>query len=285
MLTACVSAGKHKKFVALADASAARQADKIHRLQDSLAGLQLALVRSEGSNEALLASQDKYLRRLSEQEEDLDQMRGNLTSTSTQLKQELAATQEALTAARGMTDSLRGGQQALVSEFRGAATAAVKVLRQALAGKVDSLQYTLEASNGAATLSVQEDLLFRTGTVDRLTAAAPEILRAVIDALQSNPLLKLTVVGHTDSEPNPRRNTDNWQYAALRATHLATELAETYYLSPNRVLAASQGAFTPLTSNATAEGRRRNRRVDFVLRNNTGNLLRNLEKLADSTDN
>ena len=70
-----------------------------------------------------------------------------------------------------------------------------------------------------------------------------------------------------------------FKYAALRATYLADELAKTYYLSPNRVVAASHGEYGPIKSNATEEGRMVNRRIDFVLRNNVGNLLRELNKL------
>jgi flagellar motor protein MotB len=70
----------------------------------------------------------------------------------------------------------------------------------------------------------------------------------------------------------------------MRATTLANELTDEYYVSPNRLIAASQGEYAPARSNATEEGRYRNRRIDFEFFNNVGNLLRELDKLAEISE-
>lgn len=277
--TSCVSSGKYKEFVAMSNALEVQQADSIQVLQDSTLNLRLALERSNGGNDALLATQDKYLDRLEEQEDELDQLRGNLTSTSFQMTNQLAGVRKELALAYAVFDTLREEQLKIVRDFEMGVSDAANVLRKSLDGKVGDESFDIMVGDGVVTMSVQEDLLFSPRSVDRLTEAAPLVLRSVLDALQSNPLFKLTIVGHTDNQPNPRRNTNNWEYAALRATFLADELAQTYYLSPNRVIAASHGEYGPATSNASEEGRARNRRVDFVLRNNVGNLLRELKKL------
>ena len=278
-LTSCVSSGKYKEYVALSNALAVQQMDSIQLLQDSTMNLRLALERSEGGNDALLATQDKHLDRLKEQEDELDQLRGNLTSTNFQMTNQLADLRKELALAYAVFDTLREEQQKIVRDFETGVSDAANVLRKSLDGKVGDESFDITVGAGVVTMSVQEDLLFTPKSVNRLTEAAPLVLRAVMDALQSNPLLKLTIVGHTDNQPNPRRNTNNWEYAALRSTFLADELAQTYYLSPNRVIAASHGEYGPATSNASEEGRTKNRRVDFVLRNNVGNLVRELKRL------
>lgn len=279
MLTGCVSSGKYKEFIALSDALAGQQADSIKLLQDSTFNLRLALERSEGGNDALLATQDKHLDRLAAQEDELDQLRGNLTSTNFQMTSQLAELREELALTYAVLDTLREDQKGIVRDFEDGVNNAANVLRKSLDGKVGDEMFDIVTGSGVVTMSVQEDLLFKPKSVDRLTEAAPIVLQAVMDALQNDPLLKLTVIGHTDNQPNPRRNTNNWEYAALRATFLAEELAQTYYLSPNRVIAASHGEYGPATSNASEEGRMKNRRVDFILRNNVGNLLRALQQL------
>ena len=232
-----------------------------------------------GGNDALLATQDKHVDRLAEQEDELDELRGSLTSTNFQMTNQLAKLRKELNLAYAVFDTLRGDQQKIVRDFEAGVNDAANVLRKSLDGQVGDELFDIVTGDGIVTMSIQEDLLFLPESVDRLTELAPTILRAVLDALQNNPLLKLTVVGHTDNQASPRRNTNNWEFAALRATFIADELANTYYLSPNRVIAASHGEFGPATSNASEEGRAKNRRIDFVLRNNVGNLLRELKRL------
>ena len=51
-------------------------------------------------------------------------------------------------------------------------------------------------------------------------------------------------------------------------------------MSPNRLTGATQGEYGPAQSNATEEGRYRNRRMEFVFTNNVSNLLRDLDRLS-----
>ncbi len=279
LLSGCVASGKYKALVASTETAAQQQADSIRVLQDSTLNLLLALERSQGGNDALLATQDKHLDRLAEQEDELDQLRGSLTSTNFQMTNQVSKLKKELALSYDVFDTFRGEHRDIVRDFETGVNDAANVLRKALDGKIGDETFDIISGEGVVTLSVQEDQLFQPRSVSKLTETAPVILEAILETVQSDPLLKLTVVGHTDNQPNPRRNTNNWEYAALRATFLAEELAQTYYLSPNRVVAASHGEYGPATSNATDEGRAKNRRVDFVLRNNVGNLLRELKRL------
>lgn len=282
VLVGCVSRGKYKKYVAVSEALFAQQTDSIRVLQDSTLTMRLAVERATGRDDAYRASQDKYLARLQEQADALDDLRGNLSSTSSQMSKQLAEVRRKLADANAAYDTLLVEQNQLITDFQKGVEEAAALLETMLKDKVDSAAYSVFTGAGTATLSVQEDLLFRPRTVDKINDETSFVLRAVTEALQGDPLLKLTIVGHTDNQPNPRRGTDNWVYAALRAAHLADQLNKVYYLSPNRVIVASHGEYGPATSNASEAGRRQNRRVDFVLRNNVGNLLRNLRRLGET---
>lgn len=280
VFTSCLTPKRADEMKAGYNAIILEQERDLRGRQDSISRMVVEMARLDGANEALLLTQDKMQDRLAVYEDELDKMRGNLNSTSTQMTAQLKDTRKDLQMAELAYDTLLINQQRIINKFQKGVERADSVITNALEANISDGSYFVTVSAGEVVLSVQENALFKPNSVDKLNGdEAALVLRAVMDALQSDPLLKLTIVGHTDNEPNPRRNTSNWNYAALRATFLAEELAKTYYLSPNRVVAASHGEFGPTKSNATTEGQRANRRVDFVLRNNVGNLLRELGRL------
>ena len=279
LLTSCVSSGKFKRAGLDYRARIENLDEQVQRQQDSLLSLSYQLERSRGGNDALLATQDKLQDRLAAQADKIDALSGNLSNTSAKLSGELARARADIQAAKAARDSLRMTQEKLIKDYEAGLNQAASALDLALEDTVSMEDYRITVSSGEVRMSVQEDILFSPRSVTRLTDLAPVVLRAVIDALEADPLLKLTVVGHTDNKPNPRRGANNWEYASLRATRLAQELADTYYLSPNRVVAGSHGEFGPISSNSTDEGRATNRRIDFILTNSVGNLLRELNKL------
>lgn len=279
-LTSCLTPKQANEMKLGYDAVILEQERDLRGRQDSIARMVVEMARLDGANEALLLTQDKMQDRLASYEDELDELSGNLTSTSTQMTSQLADTRKDLEMAELAYDTLLINQQQIINRFQRGVSRADSVITNALEANIPDNSYFITVSAGEVVLSVQENILFKPKSVDKLNDdEAALVLRAIMDALQSDPLLKLTIVGHTDNQPNPRRGTNNWEYAALRATFLAEELANTYYLSPNRVIAASHGEFGPATSNATPEGQLANRRIDFVLRNNVGNLLRELARL------
>jgi flagellar motor protein MotB len=255
--------------------------DSVMTLQsDSILTLALALERSRGGNDMLLLTQDKLQAKIMEQDDALEALQGNLNSTSSQMRRQLAGLREDLDQSEAKYQQLLEDQRALIEDFQETGLRAGRVITDSLDGRIPDASFYFTERAGEFIMSVQEDLLFAPRSVDRLTPAAEYVMRAVMGALDADPLLKLMVVGHTDNQPSPRRNTNNWEYAALRATHIAEELAQTYYLSPNRVIASSHGEYGPTSSNATEDGRKRNRRIDFVFRNSISTLIREMERLG-----
>lgn len=280
VLTGCVSNKRLGEITSGYNTIILEQERDLRGRQDSISRMLVEMARLDGANGALLLTQDKMQDRLAVYEDKLDELSGNLTSTSTKMTSKLADVRKDLKIAELAYDTLLINQQQIINRFQRGVVRADSVITNALEANIPDDSYFITVSAGEVILSVQEEILFKPKSANQLNEEESAfVLRAVMDALQSDPLLKLTLVGHTDNQPNPRRNTNNWEYASLRATFLAEELAKTYYLSPNRVVAASHGEFGPAKSNATTEGQRANRRVDFVLRNNVGNLLRELGRL------
>ena len=72
--------------------------------------------------------------------------------------------------------------------------------------------------------------------------------------------------GHADATPiHSGRFPSNWELSTARATGLVRYLVARHSFPPERLSASGYGEFRPIDSNATAEGRAHNRRVDIVV--------------------
>jgi outer membrane protein OmpA-like peptidoglycan-associated protein len=97
----------------------------------------------------------------------------------------------------------------------------------------------------------------------RLTAPAQETLDQVAGALQSQPELLVEIQGHTDSIGTDAYN--------LNLSKRRAESVKSYLVSKglaaSSLTAQGYGKAKPIASNATAEGRAQNRRVEFEVTN------------------
>lgn len=93
-----------------------------------------------------------------------------------------------------------------------------------------------------------------------LTPEAQEKVRGVAQTLNRYPDRGIEVSGYTDSSENDSRN----RLSERRAEAVKQILVQTG-VSASRITTAGYGAANPVASNATAEGRAQNRRVEIVL--------------------
>lgn len=113
-------------------------------------------------------------------------------------------------------------------------------------------------------LSMGEQALFDAARADvkptaynALAAVAAILRKAQCDAV---------VEGHTDSLPiSTARYASNWELSSARATGVLARLLGDHGVPPERLSAAGYAEYRPVATNATPEGRGRNRRVDVVL--------------------
>ncbi len=105
-----------------------------------------------------------------------------------------------------------------------------------------------------------DGLTFGIGS-DQLDGDNSAVLDTIAKVLAANPGWKLTVAGHTD---NTGTRVDNLELSQARAITVRTALEELGV--PTDVLKiAGYGPEQPIADNETAEGRRRNRRIEFVI--------------------
>ena len=120
-------------------------------------------------------------------------------------------------------------------------------------------------SEGKIVLRIEGKLLFDTGSAELLPEAT-RVLSGIVQIINQNPQYYIDIQGHTDNRPiNTPKFASNWELSAIRATTVLRYLIENG-TSAERLTATGFGDFRPLAGNDTPEDRRKNRRVEFVLK-------------------
>lgn len=121
----------------------------------------------------------------------------------------------------------------------------------------------VRVDGGTVGIDIDAELLFREGDA-ALSAGAKELLADVVHVLRDQ-ACAIRVEGHTDDKPIANgRFASNWELSAARAAVVVRQLAAAG-IAEARMTAVGMAANQPLVSNASADGRARNRRVHLVL--------------------
>jgi chemotaxis protein MotB len=120
----------------------------------------------------------------------------------------------------------------------------------------------IHESAGGLTVSLQEAGFFDSGAAGIRPSALP-VLERIAAALPGS---ALRVEGHTDDVPiSTAQFASNWELSSSRASSIARLLLRHANVKPEQMSVAGYAEFHPVASNATAEGRAKNRRVDIVI--------------------
>jgi len=113
-------------------------------------------------------------------------------------------------------------------------------------------------------IELQEKILFDSGRSDIKPESLPLLTKiAQLLSVFNN---EIVVEGHTDNVPiNRGYYQSNWELSADRAVKVVRFLVENKGVSPERVTAVGAGEYRPIASNATPEGRQKNRRVNILI--------------------
>jgi chemotaxis protein MotB len=145
----------------------------------------------------------------------------------------------------------------------------MRKLKETLSKALNSFEgkgLTVEQKNGKVYVSMENKLLFKSGS----WAVGPEGKTAVVEVgkvLGDNPDISVLIEGHTDDDPFGGSGpiADNWDLSTKRATAIVAILSENKAVNKQNLTAAGRGEFSPLASNATAEGKAKNRRIEIIL--------------------
>lgn len=147
--------------------------------------------------------------------------------------------------------------------------ASMQKLKETLSKALNSFEgkgLTVEQKNGKVYVSMENKLLFNSGS----WAVGTEGKKAVIEVgkvLGDNPDISVLIEGHTDDDAFTASGpiADNWDLSTKRATAIVAILSENKKINKQNLTAAGRGEFSPLASNATPEGKAKNRRIEIIL--------------------
>lgn len=224
-------------------------ANNLKSLQDSYAALEKnssnALETNMAKNRELLAQLDAKEKSLATEQNRLNTLKNELESNTKRLNE-----LESLIAAKD---------------------ASMRKLKETLSKALNAFEgkgLTVEQKNGKVYVSMENKLLFQTGS----WAVGSEGRKAVVEVgkvLAQNPDITVLIEGHTDNDKilgNIGGGIEsNWDLSTKRATAIVNILAENASIQKKNLTAAGRGEFAPIMSNETNEGKAKNRRIEIIL--------------------
>jgi chemotaxis protein MotB len=218
-------------------------------IQDSYNALEKdsneALTANINKNRELLAQLEAKEKTLAAEQERLNKLKKDLESSSQRLNE----------------------LETMMAEKE----AGMKRLKETLSKALNAFEgkgLTIEQKNGKVYVSMENKLLFQTGS----WAVGVEGKKAVVElgkVLAQNPDISVLIEGHTDDDKilgNIGGGIENnWDLSTKRATAIVNILSENKGIKKDNLTAAGRGEFAPLMSNDTPEGKAKNRRIEIIL--------------------
>jgi len=193
---------------------------------------------------------------------------GNENKTATR---QLNSTRDEIAAQRKRLEQL----QSFIDQQQKATEALRNKIADALQG-FNSNELTITRKNGKVYISMQEGLLFPSGSAV-VNPKGKEALSKVATVLKTNNDINIDIEGHTDSLPiHTKLYADNWSLSTARATSIAHVLIDEYHVSPAKLVASGRSEYDPLATNSTSEGRAANRRTEIILEPKLDELIKML---------
>lgn len=139
-------------------------------------------------------------------------------------------------------------------------------IKAELEGKLRGMEgVSLSMEERGLVITFLDEILFDSGKAKIRSEAFPALDKVSSVITEKAADLNVGVEGHTDNEPIKFSGwKSNWELSTARATAVLYRLVEKGVL-PLKLSATGYGEFRPVASNDTAEGRRKNRRVEIVI--------------------
>ncbi len=194
---------------------------------------------------------------------DLDQQRLLAQIRAEEIERQ---TQEALTLGEQETAAARAEaeQSQRLADAQARETALARREAELAGAAADALRTritTLSATRGSQGMQMSlDDVAFAAGQ-SRLRAEASDSLARVAEFVGEDPTKQIRIEGHTDSTGGANAN----QVLSQKRAEAVRDALEALGVDASRMTAVGVGAERPVASNASAEGRAKNRRVDVIL--------------------
>lgn len=118
---------------------------------------------------------------------------------------------------------------------------------------------------GVVYISLSDNMLYKSGSYE-ISNKANSTLSKIAKIISDYKDYEVLVEGNTDNVPISRPNIrNNWDLSTLRASSVVQALQNNFGVDPKRLTAGGRGEYNPVASNATPDGRERNRRTEIII--------------------
>ncbi len=252
LFPSCVS---QKKYAAL---EAVNQQSK-DLLNSATVKLNSCIDEKAGA-EAELKSLKEQVTFLSNNNQDLINTMGNLTTLSQKGAENLEKSLESMKEKDLTINSMRDAVTR-----RDSVTLALVTSLKGTFIDISDKDIEVNVEKGVVFISISDKLLFNSGSYV-VSERAKEVLGKVAKVVLEKPEIEFLVEGHTDDQSIQNEVLlDNWDLSVKRATSVVRVLQNDFGVQPERMTAAGRSYYVPVADNDTAENRSKNRRTRIVV--------------------
>lgn len=207
---------------------------------------------------------DKLMSQLQKTQVDLQSQEDALRALESSLLKKEADLKK-LTAALETREKRVNELESMINKKDELLSALKKKVKEALLG-FENNGLTIEQKNGKVYVSLDESLLFASGSYD-VGAKGTDVLKKLAKVLENNTDIDVVVEGHTDNVPLKSSGDiqDNWDLSVKRATSVVKIITNNSKTNPKRLTAAGRGEYLPLDLSNSVDGRKKNRRIEVIL--------------------
>lgn len=234
-----------------------------------------------------LASLEKEHEQLNTYYKNLMTSSGKLNRDIAQQQEQLLTIQQNLEITRKLNDSLSNSlaerekkvqelEQIMANKDKAVQDLRARISTALLNFKESDI--TVKVKNGKVYVSLAEQLLFRSGSID-VDAKGVTALQQLAKAIKDQNDLNIVVEGHTDNVPISKKSqymSDNWDLSVMRATSI-TKILTRAGVSPEQITASGRGEFSPLAANDSPQNKQKNRRTEIIITPDLDELFKILE--------
>jgi len=289
VFSSCVSSKVHKDLQGQYDNLQAKNQKLSNDLKDTRSKGEKDLDALQGEYNILKADRDQLQSDLKNTEARYESLKNSYdaleANSSTEIAENSKRNRELLAQLEEKENKLRDEQARLeklqkdlasrskrIDELEGliaAKDAKMNALKTAVSNALTNFEgkgLTVEQRNGKVYVSMENKLLFSSGSW-AVNAEGKKAVQQLGAVLALNPDIAVLIEGHTDNVPygGTGQLTDNWDLSTKRATSIVQILRENSGIDPFNLTAAGRGEYAPVTTNATAEGKAKNRRIEVIL--------------------
>ncbi len=205
-----------------------------------------------------------------------DVLQSNM-SKNRELLAELEAKGKKLTAEQDRLNKLKSdllassNRLAELESIMAAKDAAMNKLRETLSKALNNFEgkgLSVHQKDGKVYVSMENKLLFQTGSW-AVGTEGRKAVEEVAKVLAQNPDISVLIEGHTDNDKIMGTLgsgiESNWDLSTKRATAIVNIITENKQINKQNLTAAGRSEFEPIASNANADGKAKNRRIEIIL--------------------